>query len=174
MSLPPGKKKTLVNNSFFYELQVTAAGKAVLITGCETRIGSALARQLDDLGFTVFAGFTSTDHALAEELKEECSARLHVLPLDVTNETEIIAASLYAVEHFPDYCTPGLWAVIHCNQWIALGEIEWVPPQVLVLYIRFRKHIFLKTEAKLRKLLIDIKFTKNSKVVHVCEVKCSN
>jgi len=29
--------------------QVTAAGKAVLITGCDSRVGYALAKQLDDL-----------------------------------------------------------------------------------------------------------------------------
>lgn len=117
---------------------MTAAGKAVLITGCDSRIGSALARYLDEQGFTVFAGFQDAEHSLAEELKEECSARLHVLQLDVTCETDILAASLYAVEHLPDYTTPGLWSVIHCAQWVALGEIEWVPHQVNIV----KYHLF--------------------------------
>lgn len=116
---------------FYHNLKVSASGKAVLITGCDSRIGSALARYLDEQGFTVFAGFQDSEHPLAEELKEECSARMHVLQLDVTCETDILAASLYACEHLPDYTTPGLWAVIHCAQWIALGEIEWVPHQVI-------------------------------------------
>lgn len=30
-------------------LQVTAAGKAVLITGCDTRVGYTLSKQLDEL-----------------------------------------------------------------------------------------------------------------------------
>lgn len=111
---------------------MTAAGKAVLITGCDSRIGSALARYLDEQGFTVFAGFQDIENELATELKEVSSARLHVLQLDVTSETDILAASLYAVEHFPDYTTPGLWAVVHCAQWVALGEIEWVPNQVKI------------------------------------------
>lgn len=109
---------------------MTAAGKAVLITGCDSRIGSALARYLDEQGFTVFAGFQDIETDLANELKEVCSARTHILQLDVTSETDVLAASLYAVDHFPDYTTPGLWAVIHCAQWVALGEIEWVPNQV--------------------------------------------
>jgi len=29
--------------------QVTAAGKAILITGCDSRVGYALVKQLDDL-----------------------------------------------------------------------------------------------------------------------------
>lgn len=106
------------------------AGKAVLITGCESRIGCALARQLDEQGFTVFAGFQSVaGNSIAEELKEVCSGRLHVLQLDVASETQILAASLYAVENLPDGAA-GLWAVIHANSWVALGEIEWIPPQV--------------------------------------------
>jgi 3-hydroxybutyrate dehydrogenase len=110
---------------------VTAAGKAVLITGCDSRIGNALARHLDEQGFTVFAGFqNAADNPIAEELKEECSGRVHVLQLDVSSETQILAASLYAVEHLPDGA-PGLWAVIHASSWVALGEIEWIPPQVI-------------------------------------------
>lgn len=113
--------------------QVTAAGKAVLITGCDSRVGSALARQLDELGFTVFAGFQNAEgNSEAEELKEICSARLHILQLDVSSETQILAASLYAVEHLPDGA-PGLWAVVHAQSWVALGEIEWIPPQVRYL-----------------------------------------
>ncbi|XP_023022668.2 D-beta-hydroxybutyrate dehydrogenase, mitochondrial [Leptinotarsa decemlineata] len=116
---------------FYHNLKVTAAGKAVLITGCDSRIGSALARQLDEQGFTVFAGFqNASGNAAAEELKEECSARLHVLQLDVASENQILAASLYAVEHLPDGA-PGLWAVVHAQSWVALGEIEWIPPQVI-------------------------------------------
>jgi len=30
-------------------MQVTAAGKAILITGCDSRVGYALAKQLDEL-----------------------------------------------------------------------------------------------------------------------------
>ncbi|XP_056647611.1 D-beta-hydroxybutyrate dehydrogenase, mitochondrial [Diorhabda carinulata] len=116
---------------FYHNLKVTAAGKAVLITGCDSRVGSALARQLDEQGFTVFAGFqNASTSSAAEELKEVCSGRLHVLQLDVASETQILAASLYAVEHLPDGA-PGLWAVVHAQSWVALGEIEWIPPQVI-------------------------------------------
>lgn len=109
---------------------MTAAGKAVLITGADSRIGSALVRYLDEQGFTVFAGFQNIANPHAAELKEQCSARLHCLQLDVTMESQILASSVYACEHLPAGA-PGLWAVIHCASWMALGEIEWVPPHVI-------------------------------------------
>lgn len=116
---------------FYHNLKITAAGKAVLITGCDSRIGSGLARHLDEQGFTVFAGFQNArESPLVEELREICSARLHILQLDVTNETQILAASLSVVENLPDGAH-GLWAVVNAASWVALGEIEWIPPQVI-------------------------------------------
>lgn len=114
----------------FVFLQVSAAGKAVLVTGCDSRIAASLARRLDDLGFTVFAGFQRAEpNPQADQLRHESSGRLHVLQLDVSSETQVLAASLYAVEHLPDGA-PGLWAVVNCASWVALGEMEWMPHQV--------------------------------------------
>lgn len=108
------------------------AGKAVLLTGCDSRIGSALARVLDEMGFTVFAGFqNAVDNSVADELKEESSGRLHILQLDVSSETQILAASLYITAHLPDEAE-GLWGVIHAASWVAFGEIEWIPQEVCV------------------------------------------
>lgn len=93
-------------------------------------MGYALARYLDELGFTVFAGFQNIDeNPYASDLKEESSGRLHILQLDVSSETQILAASLYIVEHLPDDAS-GLWAVIHAANYFALGEIEWIPYEV--------------------------------------------
>ncbi|KAI4457836.1 short-chain dehydrogenase/reductase family 9c [Holotrichia oblita] len=112
---------------FYHNLKIAIVGKAVLLTGCDSRMGYALARYLDELGFTVFAGFQSIDdNPYADDLKEESSGRLHVLQLDVSSETQVLAASLYIVEHLPDDAS-GLWAVIHAANYFALGEIEWIP-----------------------------------------------
>ncbi|CAG2068967.1 unnamed protein product, partial [Timema podura] len=78
---------------------VTAAGKGVLITECDSPLGYAAARQLDELGFTVFAGFK--DSAKAQKLKGESSGRLHVLELDVTSEEQIVAAAKYIGLNLP-------------------------------------------------------------------------
>ncbi|XP_012280679.1 D-beta-hydroxybutyrate dehydrogenase, mitochondrial isoform X1 [Orussus abietinus] len=117
---------------FYHNLKVTAAGKAVLITGCDSRVGYALAKQLDELGYTVFAGFTnkSENEELAQILKKEASGRLHALQLDITSERDIHSTFLYVNENLPDGA-PGLWALIHTAAWVALGECEWVPTSVL-------------------------------------------
>lgn len=113
---------------FYHNLKVTAAGKAVFITDCGSRIGYAIARQLDDLGFTIFAGFRDKDAGseTAKKLKEESSGLLHVLQLDVTSERQILAAALYIKENLP-HETSGLWAVLNSATWAPFGEVEWVP-----------------------------------------------
>lgn len=75
---------------YFIIQQVSAVGKAILITGCESPLAWCLARKLDDLGFTVFAGFTKrTGCTDADSLKEESSGRTKILQLDVTSETQV-------------------------------------------------------------------------------------
>lgn len=42
----------------------------------------------------------------------------------------MLEASLYISEHLPEGAK-GIWALVHCAAWMALGELEWVPFQVL-------------------------------------------
>lgn len=42
----------------------------------------------------------------------------------------MLDASLFITEHLP-YGAQGLWALIHTQSWIALGELEWLPFSVL-------------------------------------------
>lgn len=72
-------------------MQVSASGKGVLITGCETPIAWYLAKKLDDLGFTVYAGFNTPieESDEAQILKEETSGRMKCLYLDVTSEKTV-------------------------------------------------------------------------------------
>ncbi|KDR23384.1 D-beta-hydroxybutyrate dehydrogenase, mitochondrial [Zootermopsis nevadensis] len=113
---------------FYHNLKVTAAGKTILITDCTSRIGYTTARQLDDLGFTVFAGFQDKDRGSesAKKLKKDSSGRLHILQLDVTSEKQILAAAAYVKENLP-HGTSGLWAVVNSATWASFGEVEWVP-----------------------------------------------
>jgi NAD(P)-dependent dehydrogenase (short-subunit alcohol dehydrogenase family) len=48
-----------------------------------------LAKRLDKLGATVYAGCLFPEGAGAAELKSACSENLHILPLDVTQEDHI-------------------------------------------------------------------------------------
>lgn len=43
---------------------------------------------------------------------------------------KMLEASLHITEHLPEGAK-GIWALVHCAAWMALGELEWVPFQVL-------------------------------------------
>ncbi|CAB3377377.1 Hypothetical predicted protein [Cloeon dipterum] len=111
---------------FYHNLKVTTAGKSVLITGCDSRLGSLFARQLDSLGFTVYAGCLRVESETAAKLKSESSGRLHLIKLDVTSESDIKAAVNYIKKNLP-HSQAGIWAVINCASWAAFGEVEWAP-----------------------------------------------
>ncbi|XP_017125407.1 D-beta-hydroxybutyrate dehydrogenase, mitochondrial [Drosophila elegans] len=117
---------------FYHFVKVSASGKGVLITGCEAPLAWYLAKKLDDLGFTVYAGFNTPieDSDEAKILKEETSGRMKLLHLDVTSEKTILEAARYVSQHLP-HGAEGLWSVVHCAHWIALGELEWIPFAVL-------------------------------------------
>lgn len=42
----------------------------------------------------------------------------------------MLEASLFVTENLPEGAN-GLWALVHCETWCALGELEWVPFPVL-------------------------------------------
>ena len=75
-----------------------SASKGCLVTcfvGCDSGFGHELAKRLDTLGMTVFAGCLFPEAVGANELKSACSNRLHVLHLDVTREEHVQNAVKY-------------------------------------------------------------------------------
>ncbi|XP_008063176.2 estradiol 17-beta-dehydrogenase 2, partial [Carlito syrichta] len=84
--------------------------KAVLVTGCDSGIGHALCKYLDELGFTVFAGVLNEKGPGAEELRKSCSSRLLVFQLDITNPAQIKDAHSKVVATLQGR---GLWAVVN-------------------------------------------------------------
>ncbi|XP_023164926.1 D-beta-hydroxybutyrate dehydrogenase, mitochondrial [Drosophila hydei] len=117
---------------FYHFVKVSASGKGVLITGCDAPLAWYLAKKLDDLGFTVYAGFAASieDSDEAKILKEETSGRMKLLNIDVTSEKSLLEAVRFVSQHLP-HGAEGLWAVVHGAHWIALGELEWIPFAVL-------------------------------------------
>ncbi|XP_069873039.1 estradiol 17-beta-dehydrogenase 2-like isoform X2 [Dipodomys merriami] len=79
-----------------------ADGKAVLVTGSDTGFGHGLAKHLDKLGFTVFAGVLDKKSAGAKELQKSCSSRLSVLQMDITKPEQIKDAYSKVVEKMQD------------------------------------------------------------------------
>ncbi|XP_070618007.1 17-beta-hydroxysteroid dehydrogenase type 2 isoform X2 [Erythrolamprus reginae] len=84
--------------------------KAVLITGTDCGIGHELAKYLDSLGFTVFAGVLNASGPGARKLKEACSEGLSILQLDITSSAQIKEAYLEIKQKLQN---EELWAVIN-------------------------------------------------------------
>lgn len=81
------------------------AGRAVLITGCDSGFGHLLALRLHRLGFTVFAGCLCPGGDGARRLQREAAAgagRLRVLRLDVTRARDVLAAKELVLSHLPE------------------------------------------------------------------------
>lgn len=63
--------------------------RAVLITGCDSGFGHQVCYKLDSYGFNVFAGVLFPDSESADKLRANCSERLKVVKLDVTNAEDV-------------------------------------------------------------------------------------
>ncbi|XP_029637092.1 estradiol 17-beta-dehydrogenase 2 [Octopus sinensis] len=95
--------------------------KAVLITGCDRGFGHALAIKLDQLGFKVFAGCLDKSGDGAAELKDNCSNLLHVLQLDVSNQSQINSAFETVADNLGNYI---LWGLVNNAGICYIGNSE--------------------------------------------------
>ncbi|XP_067348620.1 11-beta-hydroxysteroid dehydrogenase type 2 isoform X2 [Channa argus] len=73
---------------------LSAHGKAVFITGCDSGFGKAAAKRLDSLGFEVFATVLDLSGEGARELQRTCSPRLTLLQVDITQPQQVQQALL--------------------------------------------------------------------------------
>ncbi|XP_017262168.1 D-beta-hydroxybutyrate dehydrogenase, mitochondrial [Kryptolebias marmoratus] len=104
---------------------VEVKGKAVLITGCDSGFGFALAKHLHSLGFMVFAGclLKNKDGEGAKKLEELGSDRLKVVQLDVCSDEQVKKAVEYIKDNLQD-AQRGLWAVVNNAGVSTFGEVE--------------------------------------------------
>ncbi|CAH2247861.1 D-beta-hydroxybutyrate dehydrogenase, mitochondrial-like [Pelobates cultripes] len=104
---------------------VPIQGKEVLITGCDSGFGLALAKHLHKLGFTVFAGCLLKDKNGdgAQELESMQSDRLRVLQMNVCNEEEVSRALEFVKRHLRDP-EHGLWGVVNNAGIATYGDVE--------------------------------------------------
>ncbi|OWK61816.1 D-beta-hydroxybutyrate dehydrogenase, mitochondrial [Lonchura striata] len=102
------------------------AGRAVLITGCDSGFGHLLALRLHRLGFTVFAGCLSPGGDGARRLQREAggAGRLRVLRLDVTRARDVRAAKELVLSHLPER---GFWGLVNNAGISTFGETGWLP-----------------------------------------------
>ncbi|KAM9271736.1 D-beta-hydroxybutyrate dehydrogenase, mitochondrial-like [Morus bassanus] len=101
------------------------AGRAVLITGCDSGFGHLLALRLHRLGFTVFAGCLRPGGEGARRLQQEAggAGRLRVLRLDVTRARDVLAAKELVLSHLPER---GFWGLVNNAGISTFGETGWL------------------------------------------------
>lgn len=108
---------------FALNRRVDTASKVVLITGCDSGFGNALARRLNSLGFTVVAGCLDKSSDGAELLKSEAQSRMHILQLDVTEDKSVHSIVGYIRDQFPG---KGLWALVNNAGIMQRGDVEFL------------------------------------------------
>ncbi|XP_070687485.1 17-beta-hydroxysteroid dehydrogenase type 2 [Pempheris klunzingeri] len=87
-----------------------AQSRAVLVTGCDSGFGHALAKQLSQLGVKVFAGVLDVNGAGAQQLRQRGSDNLQVLQLDVTDGSQIETAHGHIRTQV---AASGLWGLVN-------------------------------------------------------------
>ncbi|XP_074648616.1 retinol dehydrogenase 7-like [Tubulanus polymorphus] len=97
--------------------------EAVLVTGCDSGFGNALARRLTRNGFKVFAACMFPDADGASNLKIE-HPDVEILKLDVTDGDDVTRAVEY-VKGFVE--GKGLWALVNNAGVAQCAESEWCP-----------------------------------------------
>nr|CAD7431975.1 unnamed protein product [Timema monikensis] len=98
--------------------------RAVFITGCSSGFGLQLAKRLDALGVTVYAGLRKPHSTGALELKATCSNNLHIVVIDVTKDEDVENAVKYVNKTIGDKV---FWAVVNNAGVSALGDVELTP-----------------------------------------------
>ncbi|KAK7111477.1 D-beta-hydroxybutyrate dehydrogenase, mitochondrial-like [Littorina saxatilis] len=95
--------------------------KTVLITGCDTGFGHALAKDLHQRGCNVIATVFRPDGEGAKSLRDVSSERMTVLPLDVSSD-ESVAQCLSHVKELSK--NSGLWGVVNNAGHNFVGDVE--------------------------------------------------
>lgn len=96
----------------------------VLVTGCDAGIGWQAAKRLDKLGLHVFAGCRNPLGVGAMRLKDNTSANLHLVALDVTSEQQVARAASFVRDNLPDG-VKGLHCVVNLCVEFLMGDLEW-------------------------------------------------
>lgn len=106
--------------SLYPARELDCSGKAVFLTGCDTGFGNALAKELNKLGFRVFAGCLASEGPGANELRTH-SSRIRVIQCDVTDAEQVKAAADVVAKETK---TSGLWGLVNNAGVFYLADAE--------------------------------------------------
>jgi retinol dehydrogenase-16 len=149
-----------VYRHFFPAPNIKPNGKFVLISGCDTGFGHALAIELDKQGFHVFAGVFNSSSEIS--LRSSLSKKATVFHLDVTNPADIDAAfDLVKAQ------TNTLHALVNNAGISTSGYIDWMTMESMrqIMEVNFYGHVAMTK--KFLPLLITRRY---SRVVNICSV----
>ncbi|KAL3874508.1 hypothetical protein ACJMK2_037517 [Sinanodonta woodiana] len=107
----------------FRKRKISISGQGIVISGCDTGFGHDLAKRLDDLGFTVFAGCLYPDENGAKILAGKNSKRLHIVPMDVGKTESMSEALEYVKAKLPK---TGLWGIVSNAGFNVMGDVEYL------------------------------------------------
>lgn len=102
------------------ETLLPPAARAVLITGCDSGFGHALALRLSGRGLHVFAGVLDSDGTGARSLREGDPERITVLQMDITNPEHVTRTKEHVKATLGDR---GLWGVVN-NAGVLLCPVD--------------------------------------------------
>ncbi|CAF3866853.1 unnamed protein product [Rotaria sp. Silwood1] len=145
---------------FFPAPNIDPQGKYVLISGCDSGFGNALAIELDKKGFNVFAGIYSADNKSA--LADQLSSRATIFLLDITRQQNIDSA--YEMVKGK---TNTLHALVNNAGIMTGGHIDWITTESMrqVMDVNFFGHVAM-TKTFLPLLIAK----RDSRVVNICSV----
>jgi NAD(P)-dependent dehydrogenase (short-subunit alcohol dehydrogenase family) len=145
---------------FFPSPNIDPKGKYVLISGCDSGFGHALAIKLDQQGFNVFAGvFNSNNETL---LRNTLSKQATIFCLDITKQEDIDKAYDLVKEK-----TNTLHALVNNAGISTSGYIDWMTMESMrkIMDVNFFGHVAMTK--KFLPLLIPKRY---SRVVNICSV----
>ncbi|CAF0879062.1 unnamed protein product [Rotaria sordida] len=149
-----------VYKHLFPSPNINPDGKYVLITGCDTGFGHALAIELDKQGFNVLAGVYISNNIII--LKNKLSSNANVFRLDITKEEDI-----NAVYELVQKKTNKLHALVNNAGIGESGYIDWITLELIrkTMDVNFFGHVAMTK--KFLPLLIN-KY--DSRVINICSV----
>ncbi|KAK7111478.1 D-beta-hydroxybutyrate dehydrogenase, mitochondrial-like [Littorina saxatilis] len=138
--------------------------KTVLITGCDTGIGHALAKYLHERGCHVIATVFRPEGQGATALRDVKSERMTVLPLDVSSDDSVAEC----LRHVKGICAnSGLWGVVNNAGHNFVGDVELTTMRQYLLVANINIYGMVKTTRAFLPLLRQTR----GRIVNVTSIK---
>jgi NAD(P)-dependent dehydrogenase (short-subunit alcohol dehydrogenase family) len=120
------KVNNAIKGYFIGKRVISSNGKAVLITGCDSGFGNALALKLNELGFYVIATCLNVECTGAQHLtnKSVFPHRISVIKLDVTQDLEVIQ-TYDEISQILLTNNLELWSLVNNAGIFGIGFVEW-------------------------------------------------